>query len=118
MLELRSIDNKNNKFIFIYFPTWIVSDKKVLYITEQSDLIFSSVKKTNRCVVVEENWPFSSVGTQVIDRIQCECFDFLDSPILRVSQEPVPVPYNENLEKAALPSVEKIIEAIKKVTYI
>ena len=81
------------------------------------ELIFASVRKTHRVVIIEENWPFASVGAQVSDRIQHECFDDLDAPVERVSQEPVPVPYSENLEKIALPSVEKIMAAVKKVTY-
>lgn len=81
------------------------------------DLIFRSVRKTHRCVVVEENWPVASVGCYVSDRIQRECFDDLDAPVLRVSQDHVPVPYNEKLEHAVLPSVDKVIEAVRQVTY-
>lgn len=81
------------------------------------ELIFNSVRKTHRVVVVEENWPFASVGAQIADRIQHECFDDLDAPVVRVSQEPVPVPYADNLEKLALPSPEKVIAAVKRVTY-
>ncbi|MEZ4743313.1 MAG: pyruvate dehydrogenase complex E1 component subunit beta [Bdellovibrionota bacterium] len=82
------------------------------------NLIFQSVRKTNRCVIVEENWPFASVGAQIADRIQNQCFDYLDAPIERVSQAFTPVPYAENLEHEVLPSEEKIIEAVKKVCYI
>jgi pyruvate dehydrogenase E1 component beta subunit len=81
------------------------------------EAIFRSVRKTNRCVVVEENWPFASVGTHIADRVQRECFDDLDAPVIRVSQEDVPVPYAENLEEEVLPSVEKIVRAIQKVSY-
>lgn len=81
------------------------------------ELIFASVRKTNRCVIVEENWPFASVGTEIIDRIQRQCFDDLDAPILRVSQEETPVPYSEVLEAEVLPSVEKIVEVVRKVSY-
>lgn len=81
------------------------------------ELIFQSVRKTHRAVIVEENWPFASVGSQISDRIQHECFDDLDAPVMRVSQEPVPVPYAENLEHEALPSVERVIAAVKRVTY-
>jgi len=80
-------------------------------------LIFESVRKTNRAVIVEENWPFASVGAQIADRIQSECFDDLDAPVLRVSQEPVPVPYAEQLEHEALPGEEKIVSAVKRVCY-
>ncbi|MBI2601682.1 MAG: pyruvate dehydrogenase complex E1 component subunit beta [Deltaproteobacteria bacterium] len=80
-------------------------------------LVFASVRKTHRAVIVEENWPFASVGAQISDRIQHECFDDLDAPVERVSQEPVPVPYSEGLEHLALPSVDKILAAVKRVTY-
>jgi pyruvate dehydrogenase E1 component beta subunit len=81
------------------------------------ELIFQSVRKTHRVVIVEENWPFASVGAQISDRIHSECFDDLDAPVVRVSQENVPVPYSEKLEELALPSVERIIAAVKKVRY-
>lgn len=81
------------------------------------ELIFESVRKTHCAVIVEENWPFASVGSQIVDRIQRECFDDLDAPVERVSQEPVPVPYAENLEHEALPSVERIVAAVKRVRY-
>lgn len=81
-------------------------------------LIFESVRKTHRVVIVEENWPFASVGAQISDRIQLNCFDDLDAPIVRVSQEAVPVPYAEALEHRALPDEERVIEAVKKVMYL
>lgn len=81
------------------------------------ELIFESVRKTHRAVIIEENWPFASVGAQISDRIQKECFDDLDAPVERVSQENVPVPYAENLEHEALPNIERMISAIKRVTY-
>lgn len=79
--------------------------------------VFQSVRKTHRVVIVEENWPFASVGSQVSDRIQLECFDDLDAPIERVSQDNVPVPYAEHLEEAVLPSVDKVINAVKRAMY-
>jgi pyruvate dehydrogenase E1 component beta subunit len=82
-----------------------------------NDLIFTSVRKTNRVVILEENWPFSSVGSEISDRIQRHCFDDLDAPIERVSQEFVPVPYAEELEHEALPNAQKVIAAINKVLY-
>ena len=81
------------------------------------DLIFESVRQTHRAVIIEENWPFASVGSQIADRIQCECFDDLDAPVLRVSQEPVPVPYAEHLEKIALPEEGRMVKAIRQVCY-
>ncbi len=81
------------------------------------ETIYRSVRKTNRAVIVEENWPFASVGAQVADLIQRNCFDDLDAPVLRVSQAPVPVPYSEPLEEAVLPSVAEIVRLCKEVTY-
>lgn len=83
-----------------------------------TEAIIRSVVKTNRCVVVEEGWPFCGIGAQVVDYIQLHAFDHLDAPILRVAQEDVPLPYNKRLEKAAKPSPEKVIDAIKQITYL
>jgi pyruvate dehydrogenase E1 component beta subunit len=83
-----------------------------------TDAIIRSVVKTNRCVVVEEGWPFCGIGAQVVDYIQLHAFDHLDAPVLRVTQEDVPLPYNKRLEKAAKPSPEKVIDAIKQITYL
>jgi pyruvate dehydrogenase E1 component beta subunit len=80
-------------------------------------LIFESVRKTNRCVVVEEGWPMCSFGAEIVDRVQRECFDALDSPVLRVSSADVPMPYAKTLEKAYLPQPEKVMDAVKKVLY-
>lgn len=81
------------------------------------EMIYSSVRKTHRAVIIEENWPFSSVGSHISHLIQQHCFDDLDAPVLKVSQEDVPVPYAENLEEIALPSVEKMVRAVKEVCY-
>ena len=94
-----------------------VIDPRTLNMLDE-ETIFSSVRKTNHCVIVEEAWPFASVGTEIVDRIQRECFDYLDAPILRVTQENVPVPYAENLEKEALINVDKIIKTLKAVKNI
>jgi pyruvate dehydrogenase E1 component beta subunit len=79
--------------------------------------IYESVKKTNRCVVVDEAWPFASIGSHVSYLISSNCFDYLDSPVELVCSEDVPMPYNHRLELAAQPSVKKIIDAIKRVSY-
>jgi pyruvate dehydrogenase E1 component beta subunit len=81
------------------------------------EMIFRSVRKTHRAVIIEENWPFASVGSQIADRIQYECFDDLDAPVERVSQEAVPVPYAENLEHEALPQIAHVVTAVKRVMY-
>jgi pyruvate dehydrogenase E1 component beta subunit len=79
--------------------------------------IVASVRKTNRCVVVEEGWPFAGIGAQVVDDIQREAFDWLDAPVLRVTGADVPMPYNKGLEKLAKPDVPKIREAVHRVLY-
>jgi len=82
------------------------------------EAITTSVRKTNRAVVLEEGWEFCGVGSQVVDYIQRECFDDLDAPVVRVHQADVPMPYAKNLEKAAKPDVQKSIAAVKKVMYL
>ena len=62
------------------------------------DMIFESVRKTNRCVVVEEGWRFAGFGAEIADRVQRDCFDALDAPVVRVTQPDVPMPYAQNLE--------------------
>ena len=79
--------------------------------------IYDSVAKTHRVVIVEQDRPFCGVGAEVCYRIQKNIFDELDAPIVRVSQEDVPMPYNERLEKAVLPNKEKLVTAVKKVCY-
>lgn len=81
------------------------------------DLIFDSVRKTNRCVVVEEGWRIAGFGAEIADRVQRECFDNLDAPIMRVTSEDVPMPYAKTLESAYLPQPAKIVDAVKKVLY-
>ncbi len=80
--------------------------------------ILESVRRTNRCVVVEEGWQFAGVGAQVVDVIQREIFDALDAPIIRVSGADVPMPYNKHLEKAAKADPAKVIAAAKQVLYL
>jgi pyruvate dehydrogenase E1 component beta subunit len=82
-----------------------------------TEAIYASVRKTNRCVVVEEGWEHSGVGAQVVDYVQRECFDHLDAPVLRVHQADVPMPYAKQIEKLAKPDVPKTVAAVKKVLY-
>jgi pyruvate dehydrogenase E1 component beta subunit len=79
--------------------------------------LVASVRKTNRCVVVEEGWPLGGVGAQVVDELQREAFDHLDAPILRVTGADVPMPYNKHLERAAKPGPDRVVEAAKRVAY-
>jgi pyruvate dehydrogenase E1 component beta subunit len=82
-----------------------------------SETVLTSVAKTNRCVIVEEGWPFAGVGAQLVDVIQRDAFDALDAPVLRVSNADVPMPYNKQLEKAAKPDAAKVVDAAKRVLY-
>jgi pyruvate dehydrogenase E1 component beta subunit len=82
-----------------------------------TETIVESVKRTNRLVTVEEGWGPMGVGAEVAARVVDEAFDWLDAPPARVHQEDVPLPYAANLEALSLPSVEKIIAAVKAVTY-
>ncbi len=80
--------------------------------------ILTSVQKTNRLVIVEEQWPMCSISSEIAYRIQKEGFDYLDAPILRVTSADAPMHYAPNLVKAYLPNVEKVVKAVKEVMYI
>jgi pyruvate dehydrogenase E1 component beta subunit len=77
--------------------------------------VLESFKRTNRAVIVEEGWRSYGVGAEVASRIYEEAFDYIDSPIQRVAQKEVPLPYNRTLEQLALPQVEDVIRAVKEV---
>jgi pyruvate dehydrogenase E1 component beta subunit len=79
--------------------------------------ILQSVKKTNRLVIVEEQWPFASVSSEITYRIQKEGFDYLDAPIRRVTSADAPMHYAPNLVAAYLPSVDKVVRVVKEVLY-
>jgi pyruvate dehydrogenase E1 component beta subunit len=82
-----------------------------------TETILESVRKTNRLVNVEEGWPFAGVGAEISALVCDKAFDYLDAPPIRVCAEDVPLPYAANLEKLALPSVQKIVQAVKTVCY-
>ena len=79
--------------------------------------VLKSLKKTNRLVVVEEGWPTCSIASEIAAVVMEEGFDDLDAPVLRVTNEDVPLPYAANLEKLALITSDKVVAAVKKVTY-
>ena len=79
--------------------------------------VLASLKKTNRMVVVEEGWPTCSISSEIIAIAMEDGFDDLDAPVLRVTNEDVPLPYAANLEKLALIKVDDVVEAAKKVCY-
>ncbi len=83
-----------------------------------SETIIKSVKKTNRVVIVEESWPFASVGSEIVNIVQKNAFDYLDAPIIKVNSADVPMPYSSELEKLYLPQVDDIVKAVKEVNYI
>jgi len=80
--------------------------------------VVESVKKTNRCVTVEEGWPVCSVGSEIAAQVMTHAFDWLDAPVARVNGKDVPMPYAANLEKLALPSVDEVVAAAKSVLYV
>ncbi|MBT3810982.1 MAG: pyruvate dehydrogenase complex E1 component subunit beta [Rhodospirillaceae bacterium] len=82
-----------------------------------TETVIESVKRTNRIVSVEEGWPFAGIGAEIGMRMMEDAFDYLDAPVVRVTGEDVPMPYAANLEKLALPQVEKIAAAAKRVCY-
>ena len=79
--------------------------------------VLASVRKTNRAVYLEEGWAYAGVGSQVVSMIQEEAFDWLDAPVLRVTQADVPMPYAKNLEQLAKPSVERVTQACNRVLH-
>ena len=79
--------------------------------------ILESVKKTNRIVTCEEGWPFAGVGAEIAALIGEHAFDYLDAPLTRVTAADVPLPYAANLEALAIPQIDEIIHAVKKVCY-
>ena len=82
-----------------------------------TDAIIASVRKTNRCVTVEEGWPVCSIGSEIAATLMSEAFDHLDAPVARVSGRDVPMPYAANLEKLALPGVAEVVAAARAVCY-
>ena len=81
------------------------------------ETILASVRKTNRCITVEEGWPQSGVGAEISAQIMEHAFDYLDAPVIRVTGKNVPMPYAANLEKLALPHADDVISAAKSVCY-
>ncbi len=82
------------------------------------ETILKSVKKTNRLIIVEEQWPFASVSSEISYRIQKEGFDYLDAPIRRLTAVDAPMHYAPNLNKLYLPSIEETVKLSKEVLYM
>ena len=82
------------------------------------DTIAASIKKTNRAVIVDEDYGLAGMGAGIMERIYKRVFDDLDAPIGRVCSDDIPVPYGHYMEEAMLPSVEKVVAAVKEVCYV
>ena len=81
------------------------------------DTIATSIKKTNRCVVVEEAWPLASISSEIAYMMQKRVFDYLDAPVTRVCSQDVPLPYASTLVEAYLPNAHKVVQAVNAVMY-
>ena len=81
------------------------------------DTLINSIKKTNRCVTIEEGFPVASIGNHLSAVIMERAFDYLDAPVINCTGKDVPMPYAANLEKLALVTTQEVIEAVKQVTY-
>ena len=81
------------------------------------DTLINSVKKTNRCVTIEEGFPVSSIGNHLSATIMERAFDYLDAPVINCTGKDVPMPYAANLEKLALVTTDEVMVAVKQVTY-
>ena len=80
--------------------------------------IVESVKKTNRCVVIDESWPFAGVSSEIAYEIQKSAFDYLDAPVIRVNSADVSLGYAASFVEEFLPNAEKIVRAVKQVAYV
>jgi pyruvate dehydrogenase E1 component beta subunit len=79
--------------------------------------IVESVRKTNRCVIVEESWPLASISSEIAYHLQRYAFDFLDAPVERVTQTDTPFAFSPTLIDEALPNVDRVIKAVKRTLY-
>ncbi len=80
--------------------------------------IVESIKKTNRCVVLEESWPLASISSEIAYHLQRYAFDYLDAPVERVTQTDTPFAFSPSLIDEALPNVNRLIKAVKRTLYI
>jgi len=80
-----------------------------------TEAVLSSVRRTHRCVVVQEGWPFCGMGAEIVALVVHDAFDDLDAPPERVTNLDVPMPYARNLEELVLPSAERVVEAVRRM---
>ena len=81
------------------------------------DTIVTSIKKTNRCVILEEAWPLASISSEIAYHLQRYAFDYLDAPVERVTQTDTPFAFSPTLIEEALPNAERLIKAVKRTLY-
>lgn len=81
------------------------------------EAIVTSIKKTNRCVIVEESWPLASISSEIAYHLQRYAFDHLDAPIMRITQTDTPLPFAPNLIDIAIPQVSQVVKAVKATLY-
>ena len=82
------------------------------------ETVVNSVKKTNRCVIIEESWPLASISGEIAYHLQRHAFDYLDAPVMRVMQADTPFAFSKVLIEEALPSVKKIVDSVKSCLYV
>lgn len=80
--------------------------------------VLASVRKTGRCVVIDENWPVASISSEIAYRVQKDAFDYLDAPVFRINQADTPLPFAPGLIDASLPSAARVVRAVKEVMYV
>ena len=81
------------------------------------DTIYTSVKKTNRLIILEEAWPLANIASEISHQVQANMFDYLDAPILKINTADTPAPYSPVLLKEWLPGKDDVVKAVKKVMY-
>jgi pyruvate dehydrogenase E1 component beta subunit len=79
--------------------------------------VVESIKKTNRCVVLEESWPLASISSEIAYHLQRYAFDYLDAPVMRVTQTDTPFAFSPSLIEEALPNVDRLTKAVKQTLY-
>ncbi len=82
------------------------------------DAIIQSIKKTNRCVIIDESNPYASISSEIAFQIQQEAFDYLDAPVIRITAKDVPAPYAKNLMDHYMPQVSDAVQACRQVMYV
>ena len=81
------------------------------------ETVVNSVKKTNRCLILEESWPVASISSEIAYRIQKDAFDYLDAPVRRLTQSDTPFAFSPSLIDAALPNEGDVIRVVKELLY-